>query len=111
MPSLPQPPSPPPPRRDIPKPDNMTFERYAAYLKYLADAPPDVWRDTDGTLYVNWIPTEVYTSTRSLVTAGTGLRPGNPDYGRFLDDLLPHFDYAGRKVPHAAGAHHDAAAG
>jgi hypothetical protein len=102
------PPPAPPPRRDIPKPDNMTDEKYAAFLQYLADSPPDSWRNTDGTIYLTWHPlASRYASQRE---ASLALRPDDPDYGRYLDDLLPHFDYAGRTIPHAASANHDAEA-
>ena len=100
--------NPPPPRRDIPKPEYMTAETYVAFLQYLTDAPPDSWRDTDGTIYLSWHPLESrYASSRET---SLSLRPDDPDYGRYLDELLPHFDYAGREVPHATSAHHDAEA-
>lgn len=100
----------PPPRRDIPRPTNMTEEKYAAFMAYLAADAPDIWRDSDGTIYLSWVPSEVYQSSRSLIQANSGIKPDNPDYGRFLDDLLPHFDYKGLEVPRAASTHHDAKA-
>jgi hypothetical protein len=99
----------PPPRRDVPCPDHMTEEKYAAYLNYLASAPPDVWRDADGTIYPLWVPSgeKEYRHSKDL---HLGIKPGDPMYGRYLDDLLPHFDYARKEVPHAAGIDHDAEA-
>lgn len=97
-------PSPPPPRYDIPRPAHMTEERYVAYLDYLAGSPPDSWRDTDGTIYLIWVPPD-------MVDPHTRIPRGDRDYARFLDDLLPQFDYQGVKVPHAAAAQHDAHGG
>ena len=39
-----------------------------------------------------------------MVDSRVAIPPGDPNYGRFLDDLLPHFDYAGMEVPDAASA-------
>jgi hypothetical protein len=39
-----------------------------------------------------------------MVDSRAAVPPGDPNYGRFLDDLLPQFDYQGMEVPHAASA-------
>jgi hypothetical protein len=104
---MPEFPTPPPPRTDIPRPAHMSEERYGAFLEYLADAPPETWRDTDGTIYVSWMPMDMAPPV-GTVDSRVAVPPGDPNYGRFLDDLLPHFDYAGLEVPHAASADHDA---
>lgn len=98
---MPDIPSPPPPRSDIPKPDHMTQERYAAFMEYLAGAPPETWRGTDGTIYLTWMPSDMAPPV-GMVDSRVALPPGDPNYGRFLDDLLPHFDYQGMEVPDAA---------
>jgi len=99
---MPDIPSPPPPRTDVPKPDHMTDERYAAFLKYLAGEPPTTWRNTDGTIYIAWLPADMAPPV-GLVDSRGVVPPGDPNYGRFLDDLLPQFDYQGMEVPHATG--------
>jgi hypothetical protein len=88
----------------------MTEERYDAYLKYLASSSPEIWRDTDGTLYLSWIPIEMYPTGEAADTY-IRISPGDTHYGRYLDDLIAHFDYAGLEVPHAAGADRDAESG
>lgn len=87
----------------------MKPETYDAYLRYLASAPPDVWRDTNGTLYPAWVPSgeKEYRHSADL---HLGIRPNNIHYATYLHDLLPHFDYAGLEVPHAASADYDAEA-
>lgn len=100
MPDSPIPPA-PPPRSDIPKPDHMTDERYAAFLEYLAGAPPDTWRGTDGTLYLTWMPSDLAPPV-GMVDSRIAIPPQDPHYTEFLKDLLPHFDYQGMEVPDAA---------
>lgn len=97
-------PSPPPARRDLPCPGHMTEKKYQAYLNYLDGALAETWRDTDGTIYLTYQPIEpeglptIYGTPEVPVV----IRPGDANYARFLDDLLPYFDYFGREVPDAA---------
>lgn len=106
---MPDIPSPPPPRTDIPKPEHMSDERYAAFLEYIGGEPPTVWRDTDGTLYLKWMPADMAPPV-GMVDSRVAIPPGDKDYARFAGDLLPHFDYAGLEVPDApsADAHSEA---
>jgi hypothetical protein len=97
---MPEFPSPPPPRSDIPKPEHMTDERYAAYLEYLAGELPMTWRATDGTIYTMWLPSDMAPPI-GRVDSRAALPPGDPNYARFVDDLLPHFDYEGKEMPDA----------
>ena len=100
MPDSPPIPPAPPPRSDIPKPDHMTDERYTAFMEYLAGAPPDTWRGTDGTLYLTWMPSDMAPPV-GMVDSRVAIPPGDPHYTRFLKDLLPQFDYQGMEVPDA----------
>jgi hypothetical protein len=79
----------------------MNDEGYAAFMEYLSSAPPETWRDTDGTIYTTWMPSDIAPPV-GMVDSRVGFPPGDPNYGRFLDDLLPHFDYQGMEVPSAA---------
>jgi hypothetical protein len=107
---MPEPPSPPPPRADVPKPEHMTDERYTAFLEFLAEESPTAWRDTDGTLYVEWVSADMDSSI-GPPDSWIVISPRDPNYGRFITGLLPQFDYQGREVPHAASPDHDAEAG
>jgi hypothetical protein len=100
---------PPPPRTDLPCPQHLTQEGYASYLTYLAGASPDSWRETDGTIYLTWVPHDLLPAVAKVGDLSV-VPPGDPQYGRFLDDLLPYFDYAGLEIPHATSADHDSEA-
>lgn len=100
---MPDIPSPPPPRTDVPKPDHMTDERYAAFLEYLAGEPAVTWRDTDGTIYMQWMPSDLAPPV-GMVDSRVAIPPGDPVYATYVTDLLPQFDYQGMEVPHAASA-------
>jgi len=100
---MPDIPSPPPPRSDVPKPDHMTEERYAAYMEYLAGDTPTTWRGTDGTLYLEWMPADMAPPV-GLVDSRVAIAPGDPNYRLYVSDLLPHFDYSGREMPDATSS-------
>jgi hypothetical protein len=106
---MPDIPNPPPPRSDIPKPDHMTDERYAAYLQYIAEEPPTIFRGTDGTLYLEWMPADMAPPI-GMVDSRVAIPPGDKNYRRFVGDLLPHFDYSGLEMPDAARTDADAEA-
>jgi hypothetical protein len=87
----------------------MSDEQYAAYMKYLSEAPPETWRGTDGTLYLTWMPSSM-TPPVGMVDSRVALTQDDPNYVLFVNDLLPHFDYQGMEVPDASSADDDAEA-
>jgi hypothetical protein len=78
----------------------MSEEQHAAFMQHLSETPAETWRGTDGTLYLAWMPSNMSPPV-GMVDSRVALPPGDPNYGRFLDDLLPHYDYQGMEIPDA----------
>jgi hypothetical protein len=86
-------PTPPEPRTDLPAPEGMSDADYQLWMEEIASMTPDVWRTADGTLYVRRMRSSRY-GIDGLVEARGILTPDDPDYGEYVGDLLPFFDFA-----------------
>jgi hypothetical protein len=106
------PPSPPPPRSDLPPIKGMSDEEYAEYVAELTEEGPSAWIDTDGTLYMEWMPSQMAPPVGGPVDSTVGISPDSPEYGKYAQTVLREFNYQGmEEVPDAAGTDDDAESG
>lgn len=106
------PPNPPPPRTDLPAPEGMSEEDYAAFLADLAEDGPAAWIDTDGTLYLEYMPRVMAPAGVGMVDGPVGIAPDSPQYAQYAPTVLRYFNYQGEKeVPDATGTDDDAERG
>jgi len=105
------PPSPPPPRSDLPPIKGMSEQAYAEYVAELAVDGPSAWIDTDGTLYMAWMPSQMAPPVGGPVDSTVGISPGSPSYDTYAPTVLREFNYQGMEVPDATGTDDDAAGG
>lgn len=100
---VPQMPKPPQPRSDVPAPKGMSDADYRRILTELGQSTPDVWRGTDGTLYLWRMPASMLPGGDLADTPGI-IAPDSPSYAEHAARLLPQYDYQGMEVPSAQGA-------